>query len=1250
MCRTLSRRILASFGLTLALAAPAAAQTWTGIGDNNWTSSANWSGFVAPVSGINTGLAFGPTIASAMTNDFAGTFVVNSLGFGAGAPAYTLAGNPLAFQVGGAGAAAAITMNTGNGVLIRDAITMTNNLTVNGTGAGALTLNGAISGQASLSYSGAGTLILGSSGNTYIGGTVVTGGTLALGSGSAIPTGGNVTVGSGGTFNTNGLTNVNAAIGTLTLNSGGTLRVPNGSGDYYLNQLILGGGTVDYTGSSNSWLHFVGPGAGVTVNSSSQSFGAGTSRIQNDTAAPLPITVNSGATLTAGVILSGTGNNPNFTKAGGGELLLANAGNTANITVADGFLSTYDLSTNAGSGAFGALGTGTITLANATFVYNGGSANSSKPLTLAGVGAFGLFGGSINLTMAGVISETVANSGLQVAGDQSTPTLTLTAANTYTGPTNIAPNIILAVSTVANGGAASPLGAASNAPANLVLGSGATPGATLELIGTNSAYGTDRGMTLAAGGGTINVQNAGTTLAISGQITGGGSLTKAGPGTLALSGSTNNYTGGTFVAAGQLALGNAGAIPAGSTVTVLGGAQFNTNFVVNTPASAIGTLNLNGGALQVTALNSLYYLGQLVTNTTGGSITANDPTGIGLALTNSAAITINGNSTWSGNSSFIVANSTPGIMTMSIAPNVTLTNALSLYAPTPASAIRVTGGGTLYLTSEPQYNAFVQVSEARLRMDDLTGVSPNQFDVTLDNGTFTYGGPTITSPVGFTLAAAGGTVEIPTAAVTLTITGTIAGPGALIKSGPGTLILNSPTNTYLGGIVVNTGNLDVTADAQLGAAIVTVNAGGTLLYTANATTARTFNLNFGTLSVPSGVTLTLAGAAVNGGYMRGTGTFALTGGTTLSGVTTFNTTVLRQTGPASFVNFSNAGTLTVSGGSAAAATLNGFVNQGSGTITVTAGSAVNAADFQTYGTLTLTPATSPAFTELTNTGSSPLYFNGGSRTFLGTPATAGPPSAPNFVAGIDLHGQNAVVAGGLFVNNGFVVDSTNNGLGTATIVADFGALVKGAGFFQNSVITQNGGKVQAGNSPGSAGYGSFVFGPGGVNNYVFAIDDATGAAGPSPDAAGHVSGWGLITAVQRQIGATTTPGDFTWTASPTQKLSFALDTLVNPTTVGTDVAGPMADFDPTHAYSWPAVRWTGTYSGPTDPTMLDAATAFDTSGFVNPIAGTFGWSLDQSDQTLSLIYTPSAVPEPGTMALVGAATLGWAAVRARRRR
>ena len=252
----------------------------------------------------------------------------------------------------------------------------------------------------------------------------------------------------------------------------------------------------------------------------------------------------------------------------------------------------------------------------------------------------------------------------------------------------------------------------------------------------------------------------------------------------------------------------------------------------------------------------------------------------------------------------------------------------------------------------------------------------------------------------------------------------------------------------------------------------------------------------------------------------------------------------------------------------------------------------------------------------------------------------------NFAAAdLELNGQFAIVAGGLFVNNGKVTD--NSALGNATIIADYGALVKGAGQYDNPVITRNGGKFQSGNSPGVATFGRFVFGPGGVDNYVFAIDDATGQAGPRPNALGQVSGWGLVTAQKYSRPTGTTTGDFTWTADASHPLTVSLDTLVNPTVSGTDVPGLMADFDPSKPYSWQAVNWAGTYSGPADAAALDAATSFDTSGFANPVAGTFGWNLDPAGQSLSLVYTPSAVPEPGTLALIGFAAAGLACWRRR---
>jgi hypothetical protein len=295
---------------------------------------------------------------------------------------------------------------------------------------------------------------------------------------------------------------------------------------------------------------------------------------------------------------------------------------------------------------------------------------------------------------------------------------------------------------------------------------------------------------------------------------------------------------------------------------------------------------------------------------------------------------------------------------------------------------------------------------------------------------------------------------------------------------------------------------------------------------------------------------------------------------------------------------------------------NGFTNQGLGSVTIGANTKVNVANFQSYGTVTLNPApydpNNFEDTRIINVGTSGLSFDSGSRTYIGTPSTANVNGSPTFDAGIDLGGYDSVVTGGLFVNNGYVVDSSNNGMGTAAVISDYGALVKGAGIFQNSVVTRNGGRFLVGNSPGSGRVGNLIVGSGGVSNYIFEIDDATGMAGPTPDGLGHVDGWGLIQA-----------GSFLWTADAANKLTMSLQTLINPTTVGSDPSGLMDNFDPTQSYSWAAVKWTGAYTGPTDVAALNASTVFDTSAFQNSFNGTFAWNLDVDSKTLYLTYTPA---------------------------
>jgi autotransporter-associated beta strand protein len=442
-------------------------------------------------------------------------------------------------------------------------------------------------------------------------------------------------------------------------------------------------------------------------------------------------------------------------------------------------------------------------------------------------------------------------------------------------------------------------------------------------------------------------------------------------------------------------------------------------------------------------------------------------------------------------------------------------------------------------------------------------------------------------------------------------------------------------NTYSGGTNVANGTLKVAADANLGTGNITGAALGTLEFTGTTTTAKSFAMGYGTIVADAGNTVTFNGSQVSSAYLAGAGTFATnaTNGTQFSAVTsTPSATIDSNSGNDQFVNFDNSATLNVAAqintnGTSTIKLFNGFTNEGSGQITVGSGSRVNVDRFTSYGTLTLNPATvSGQYTLLKNLGSTNLNFLTGSKTYIGTPATAG-----TIVAGVDLHGMNALVSGttilvssspnvyatgALFVNNGFVASSG----GSASLTVDgnnstqgnvHGALYKGAGTTFVSIITQNGGAVQAGNSPGVDNFSQFTFGSGAVSNYVFAIDDATGVAGPHPDSQGHVDGWSMVNA-----------DNFTWTAAADHPLTVALQSLVNPTTVGTDVSGPMDNFDPRNSYVWEAIHWTCAYDGPSDAASLTDSTVFDNSGIVNSAGGKFSWQLDAAAKTLSLVYIP----------------------------
>ncbi|MDT7642812.1 MAG: fibronectin-binding autotransporter adhesin, partial [Pseudonocardiales bacterium] len=539
-----------------------------------------------------------------------------------------------------------------------------------------------------------------------------------------------------------------------------------------------------------------------------------------------------------------------------------------------------------------------------TFDMNGFSDTISSiagagSVTSSVAGAVTLTSGSVTSAYSGIASDGAGTLSLTKIG---AGTLTLSGLNTYRGATTITAGAI-SIAVDANLGT----GPASPTPGQLTF----SGGGILTVTGTFTLN-ANRGIAL-AGAGTLS---PGATLTYAGIVAGTGALTKAGIGTLVLSGA-NTYTGATVISAGTLsiaadsALGvapgsaTAGQLTFSAASTLLLSASLtldpNRGIALNGPAivsiaspniltyggivAGASTLTKAGtGTLVLSGVNT--YTGSTFLNGGVVSVTADSALGTPPGIATAGQLTFSSASTLLVGGSFTL-NANRGIAltggaTFSINPGVTLS-----YGGIAAGASTLTkaGTGTLTLTGVNTYAGATTISSGVLVIaaDSGLGVAPGA--ATPGKLTFSAAG-TLQSSASLTLSAnrgiaLTGPATISTdAGTTLTYGGIVAGASTLTKTGPGTLIL-AGVNTYTGATTISSGTVSVAANSGLGTAPGAATpgnlalAGGTLQTTAGFTLGATRGIALGagggTFDVASGTTL------VYGGIATGTGSVTKTG-------------------------------------------------------------------------------------------------------------------------------------------------------------------------------------------------------------------------------------------------------------------------------------------------------------------------------------------------------------------------------------
>ncbi len=653
------------------------------------------------------------------------------------------------------------------------------------------------SGTLALLKTGSGQLLLGGS-NSYAGGTTVGGGVLCLADTAALPGG---------------------ATGAATVDAGAVLAVqPGGNGGWGNAQIAALLGSVQWSSPT----------------------------------AALGIDTTNGNSTYGGSITQAIG----FTKLGVNTLTLTGKNTYSGATTIDGGILSLGSSGALGGGSI-VFGGGTLQFtANNTIDYSARfAASTASPISIDTNGQGVTFANSIPASnTAGLLK---IGSGV----------LTLTAGNNYSGGTTVSGGTLVAANNSAVGSSGVVL-SPSSGTATLAFTSAAPSIGSLASSGSGSSA-VVLGNAAGPGSSTLLSVGADNTSAIfSGAISdlaataaaAVGSLTKIGSGTLTLAG-VNTYSGTTSVAGGVLSLAGTASLPG-----------YNVSGEVGVAPGVVLAVQLGNGATGWSSAQVASLLAHvnwansaaLGIDTTSGSAnySASITNPIALTKLGANALILTGKNTYSGATTVsegtlsIGDGSTLGAGLASPAIGVgsgatlefNLPDALSYGGAIGGAGLLLKAGtGQLALTGNNSLSGAIAVTAGTLRLDS-PGALPAASSVFVSGGTLDLGGNAFAQS-GASIVVTGGVVQngswsyagvysaVPGSGVTASVSANLGGSAALGMTGSGTLFLTG-VNTYAGGTTVASGVLEAATTASLpgynaagtvyvaGGAVLAVQSGG----------------------------------------------------------------------------------------------------------------------------------------------------------------------------------------------------------------------------------------------------------------------------------------------------------------------------------------------------------------------------------------------------------------------------------------